>query len=117
MTVPQCGMGRGLTTDERAGTDTLSLSEAWLAQRLFTGTSHRDGPTPAAAADAVPTQTVGQGPCGPVAAGCYGASAAELELEGVLTSSSLYYRQWDEAHKSAGDSDGHFLAGFFYLEN
>ena len=43
MTVPQCGMGRGLTTDERAGTDTLS--EAWLAQRLFTGTSHRDGPT------------------------------------------------------------------------
>ena len=24
------------------------------------------------------------GPCGPVAAGCYGASAAELELEGVL---------------------------------
>ena len=24
MTVPQCGMGRGLTTDERAGTDTLS---------------------------------------------------------------------------------------------
>ena len=29
MTVPQCGMGRGLTTDERAGTDTLS--EAWLA--------------------------------------------------------------------------------------
>jgi hypothetical protein len=42
MTVPQCGMGRGLTTDERAGTDTLS--EAWLAQRLFTGTSHRDGP-------------------------------------------------------------------------
>ena len=81
MTVPQCGMGRGLTTDERAGTDTLS--EAWLAQRLFTGTSHRDGPTPAAAADAVPTQTVGQGPCGPVAAGCYGASAAELELEGV----------------------------------
>jgi hypothetical protein len=29
-------MGRGLTTDERAGTDTLS--EAWLAQRLFTGT-------------------------------------------------------------------------------
>ena len=55
--------------------------------------SHRDGPTPgpAAAADAVPTQTVGQGPCGPVAAGCYGASAAELELEGVLTSSSLYY--------------------------
>ena len=89
MTVPQCGMGRGLTTDERAGTDTLS--EAWLAQRLFTGTSHRDGPTPAAAADAVPTQTVGQGPCGPVAAGCYGASAAELELEGVLTSSSLYY--------------------------
>ncbi len=87
MTVPQCGMGRGLTTDERAGTDTLS--EAWLAQRLFTGTSHRDGPTPAAAADAMPTQTVGQGPCGPVAAGCYGASAAKLELEGVL--SSLYY--------------------------
>lgn len=88
MTVPQCGMGRGLTTDERAGTDTLS--EAWLAQRLqvFTGTSHRDGPTPAAAAGAVPTQTVGLGPCGPVAAGCYGASAAELELEGVL--SSLY---------------------------
>ena len=45
MAVPQCGMGRGLTTDERAGTDT-SLSEAWLAQseRLFTGTSHRDGP-------------------------------------------------------------------------
>ena len=43
MTVPQCCMGRGLTTDERAGTDTLS--EAWLAQRLFTGTSHRDGPT------------------------------------------------------------------------
>ena len=88
MTVSQCGMGRGLTTDERAGTDTLS--EAWLAQRLssFTGTSHRDGPTPAAAADAVPTQTVSQGPCGPVAAGCYGASAAELELEGVLTSSS-----------------------------
>jgi hypothetical protein len=42
--------------------------------------------TPAAAADAVPThwQTVGPGPCGPVAAGCYGASAAELELEGVL---------------------------------
>jgi hypothetical protein len=41
--------------------------------------------TPAAAADAVPThwQTVGPGPCGPVAAGCYGASAAELELEGV----------------------------------
>ena len=40
----------------------------------------------AAAADAVPThwQTVGPGPCGPVAAGCYGASAAELELEGVL---------------------------------
>ena len=55
-------MGRGLTTDERAGTDTLS--EAWLAQRLFTGTSHLN-------------------PCGPVAAGCYGASAAELELEGV----------------------------------
>lgn len=62
---------------------------------LFTGTSHRDGPTPAAAAGAVPTQTVGLGPCGPVAAGCYGASAAavhsqslsldsELELEGVL---------------------------------
>jgi hypothetical protein len=48
-------------------------------------------PTPAAAADAVPAQTVGPGPCGPVAAGCYGASAAELELEGVLTSSSLYY--------------------------
>ena len=86
MTVPQCGMGRGLTTDEWAGTDTLSELEAWLAQRLFTGTSHRhgDGPTPAAAADAVPTQTVGPGPCGPVAAGCYGASAAELELEGVL---------------------------------
>ena len=85
MTVSQCGMGRGLTTDERAGTDTLS--EAWLAARAFhwphRGTSHRDGPTPAAAADAVPTQTVGQGPCGPVAAGCYGASAAELELEGA----------------------------------
>ena len=32
----------------------------------------------------MPTQTVGPGPCGPVAAGCYGASAAELELEGVL---------------------------------
>ena len=31
----------------------------------------------------MPTQTVGPGPCGPVAAGCYGASAAELELEGV----------------------------------
>jgi hypothetical protein len=70
-------------------------------RRLFTGTlaSHRYGPTPAAAADAVPTQTIGLGPCGPVAAGCYGASAAavhsqsrslrlgpdsELELEGVL---------------------------------
>ena len=32
MTVPQCGMGRGLTTDEWAGTDTLSELEAWLAQ-------------------------------------------------------------------------------------
>ena len=48
------------------------LKHGWL----FTGTSHRDGPTPAAAAGAVPTQTVGLGPCGPVAAGCYGASAA-----------------------------------------
>ena len=63
----------------------MAGSAAFLS--LFTGTSHRrrdcHGPTPAAAADAVPTQTVGPGPCGPVAAGCYGASAAELELEGV----------------------------------
>ena len=52
---------------------------------LFTGTSHRDsdGPTPAAAADAVPTQTVGLGPCGPVAAGCYGASAAAVHSQSL----------------------------------
>ena len=25
--------------------------------------------------------------------------------------------EWDEAHKSAGDSDDHFSAGNFYLEN
>jgi len=82
MTVPQCGMGRGLTTDERAGTDTLSwVKHGWL----FTGTSHwhRDGPTPAAAAGAVPTQTVGLGPCCPVAAGCYGASAAAVHSQSL----------------------------------
>jgi hypothetical protein len=83
--VPQCGMGRGLTTDERAGTD--SLSEAWLALHKLPQCSHRDGPTPAAAAaaDAVPTQTVGPGPCGPVAAGCYGASAAAVHSQSLRT--------------------------------
>jgi len=34
MTVPQCGMGRGLTTDERAGTDTLSEA-SWLGWLAF----------------------------------------------------------------------------------
>jgi hypothetical protein len=32
MTVPQCGMGRGLTTDERAGTDTLSEA-SWSSSK------------------------------------------------------------------------------------
>ena len=50
------------------------MKHGWLRQLLqvFTGTSHRDGPTPAAAADAGLTQTVGPGPCGPVAVGCRG---------------------------------------------
>ena len=58
-----------------------SIDDGWL----FTGTvaSHRDGPTPAVAADAVPTQTVGLGPCGPVAEGCYGASAAAVHSQSL----------------------------------
>ncbi len=36
-----------------------------------------------AAADAVPTQTVGLGPCGPVPAGCYGASATAVHSQSL----------------------------------
>jgi hypothetical protein len=59
------------------------LSGFSLAQVTATVLLGRYASRRGAAADAVPTQTVGPGPCGPVAAGCYGASAAELELEGV----------------------------------
>ncbi len=36
---------------------------------------------------------------------------------GSVTSRVPRTSEWDEAHKSAGDSDGHFQPGIFYLEN